>query len=568
MTDKILNIITIKNVKHFQFIYPFSSTLNTFIKRIPTSKYLTDYEWICECDFITAKYAYAFAKKFDLEISDTVLNVISDLKREPELITSIPGFSVVPRKFQLEGITKIINFKNCLLADQMGTGKTLQAIASAQYTNSYPCLIICPASLKINWQLEIIKWLNEPSTVINGRRESRYDDKFIIINYDILNYHIKFLNKINFKCMIVDECHSIKNNNSKRTKIVKKLSKQIPMKIMISGTPILNKPSELISQLEALGVFKYFGGYWTFVKQYCNANETRFGWDISGVSNSLKLHEKLKEFCMVRRLKSEVLSELPEKQRSDVPIDIDNSFDYNNAKNDFKRWIKQHSSSDTSWISEYEDELKSLGFTEKEICIKVKIRQTLISIKSDKAEALKKLETLKQLVADGKMNKTKEWISNFIESDEKLIVFAVHKKIQNEIYTHFKDKILTARIHSDDDSATRNKNIQMFQENPNCKLIVCSLVAGGVGLTLTASSTVLFVEFGWTSSIHDQAEDRAHRIGQKNSVNIYYLYGIDTIDEYILELIESKRNISNSIIDGLPYMPKDDDLNQILERFM
>jgi len=281
----------------------------------------------------------------------------------------------------------------------------------------------------------------------------------------------------------------------------------------LTGTPILNRPNELISQLQILDRLDPLGGYTYFSKRYCQASYNRFGYTNKGADNLDELHTRLRSTCLIRRTKQEVLSELPEKERTIIPVEIDNRNEYQKAEKDFITWLK-----------EVKGKIGSLS-----------------------AEAIVKIEYLKQIVADGKLNQAIDWIKSFLKTEQKLVVFSNHIKIQQNLLKNFP---FSATIFGKDCLEKRQESVNKFQTDDNYKLILCSLKAGGVGITLTASSTVLFLELGWTPADHEQAEDRIHRIGQTNQVNIYYMIGYNTIEDWIVELINKKRTIIKAITDG------------------
>ena len=450
------------------------------------------------------------------------------------------------------------------------THNTPEAIASIEKLNAYPCLIVTPASTKLNWQREINSWVDRTSIIISGGKEAEdYTAECIIINYDILEKHLKNLQSVNFKSIIFDESHMIKNHKTKRTIALKKLAKNIRYRFALTGTPLLNKPKELMPQLDALDRLDSFGGFWSFAKRYCGAEEVdlpdgRKFWNFGNISNLGELNTKLVEFCMIRRLKKDVLKELPPKQRTLLPIEIDNRSEYNIAAKNFRKWVKN------TLINpeEYKEEIKNspnLTESQKRLVLESKIQTKLNQTLS--AEALVKIEYLKQLAVRGKMAKAIDFIDNALEQGVKLLVFATHREIQNELWQTYKDKN-AARIFADDNIDVRQVNIDKFQTDETCRLMMASLKAGGVGINLTKSSTVIFIEFGWTPAEHEQAEDRVHRIGQADFVNCYYLFGKDTIDEAILDLIERKRSIAQAVIDGKEPPKSLDNVEEILKTFI
>lgn len=269
---------------------------------------------------------------------------------------------------------------------------------------------------------------------------------------------------------------------------------------------------------------------------------------------------------MIRRLKKDVMAELPPKQRTYIPIEIDNADEYKMAEKDFIKWVKKKLI-DPEEYKKQVDAVPNLTKKQKKLLVQAMILNRLD--KARRTEALVKIEYLKQIVARGKLKKFIEFIDNAIEQGSKIVVFAVHREIQNKLYEYYKNNNC-ARIFSEDNITIRDENVQKFQNDESCKIMIASLAAGGVGLTLTASSTVAFMEFGWTPAVHDQAEDRTHRIGQKDSVNCYYLFADKTIDNNILELIDKKRNIMDAIVDGKIQKldNNESDVEEILNKFI
>ncbi len=457
----------------------------------------------------------------------------------------VEGFKGVLRPFQKAGVKYITDNKKVIVGDEMGLGKTIEAIASIEKQVSYPALIVCPNSLKYNWQREFNRFVNRKVQIINSDTDfSSLDDdiEVFIINYNSLIKHLGNLESLNLKSLVSDESHYLKNGKSKRTKAFTKLANNNPeMVLLLSGTAIVNRVSELISPLQILGKLDEFGGFWKFATRYCGAHRTRFGLDMSGSQNLPELHEKLRSICYIRRNKADVLTELPEKSRQIIELDITNRRKYNKAESDLIDYLRNE-------ISVNKEFVESISGLSKEEQDKAKKEWHLQKIqKAEAAEHLVRINELKKLVVEGKLEETKSWISDTIESGEKLVVFANHVSVVKELSEYFKCNKIDGSVSSED----RDKFVQDFQENENTKLIVINLAAGKEGLTLTAASKLAFVELGWTPGEHDQAEDRIHRIGQKNTANIYYLIGKNTIDNEIFDLISAKREITDSVNKGL-----------------
>ena len=423
-------------------------------------------------------------------------------------------------KFQKVGVKHIeANNGNALLADDMGIGKTLQTLAWLQLRKKLrPVLIVCPATLKLNWENEIYKWTNEKSVqILSGKTPYSINAKIVIINYDILFAWLSVLRAYGFKVMVMDEIHMTKSSTTKRTKAVKMLAKSIPHKIGLTGTPIENRPIEMFEMLSIIKP-ELFINKFAYAKKFCAAYKDRFGWQMNGSSNEAELNYILSKTIMIRRKKSEVLKDLPEKIHSIAVLEIDNETEYKKAEKDIVKYLKE---------TKGEEKAES-----------ARGAKTLVSI-----------EVLKQLAVRGKIKQVIEWIATFLASGEKLVVFATHKETIQAILTVFTGAV---KIDGSTSIINRQKAVDSFQNDPKVNLIVGNIKAMGVGITLTAASNVAFVELGWTSTTHQQAEDRCLRIGQKFTVNVYYLLAKNTIEVKIMELLKQKANIIEKIVDGKP----------------
>lgn len=483
------------------------------------------------------------------------------------------------RPFQRAGVLYLSKQKKCFLADEMGLGKTVQALASTANVNGFPCLIVCPVSLQKNWKNEIIKWFDVWCSV--DEKPNRNVD-FNIIPYSQIKKYKDILESIAYKTIICDESHYLKNSSAARTKQVKQLAKNCENVFLLSGTPILNRPSELISQLEILNRLGELGGWQYFTKNYCAAYKGRFGLNISGAKNLDILNQELRKRCYIRRQKKDVLKELPDKQRIVIDVELSNPDNYANAEIEVVEKIQQRkeqyqeeaemynyiiSENTVKYCKDYiktdfnkpsRDDLLNLSKckTKKDLSIFVKNYFNRKSENIENAEALMLLNTLKQRCASEKMDSCINWIEEFMLNGNKLIVFADNISIQKGLLERL-SSFAPASVLGEMDAEERQKNVDLFQNNDQCKIIVCSLQAAGVGITLTSSSDVVFIQCGWTPALHDQAEDRAHRIGQENAVTCYYLLAPNTIDTDIWNLIESKREIVGKASEGQGRSSKD-----------
>lgn len=449
------------------------------------------------------------------------------VSRQTDADLQIPGLGGDLMPFQRVGV-QFVEATNgrTLVGDQPGLGKTVQALAYLQlHPELRPALIVCPASLKINWQRHVEQWVTTAgrATILNGTNTNTAVERadIYIINYDIVHHWQPLLVGAGFRCLICDEAHYLKTQSSQRTKSVRSLAAGIAHILLLTGTPLLNRPSELWPLLNILSPTAW-GNWWGFAQRYCNARKkeirikggkTRTVWDFSGTSNAEELHSAIQPY-MIRRLKADVLTDLPPKRRVIVPMAL------------------------PAPIRTKYDAL--LAATRDAIRSAVNDGQPI------DGRILAKIEECKQLAVQGKLPQAIEWIRDFIES-EKLIVFATHKFVVADLLAAFPNAV---SITGDTPQAERMAAVDAFQNNNKVRLFIGNIQAAGVGITLTAASNVAFLEQDWTPATHEQAEDRAHRITQTESVTAWYLLAADSIDEDIFATLERKRKVTQAIVDG------------------
>ena len=420
--------------------------------------------------------------------------------------------------------------------DFIVTHNTVQAIGVLAVTKAFPALVVCPASLKVNWQREMKKFAGINAVILNDdnrqtwqrfweikRQDGKPCAEVFITNYESLKKFfvarirregrftlksVEFDERISlFRTVIIDESHKCKTKSTQQSKFVQGIAQGKEYILELTGTPVVNNNTDLIQQLTIMGRLGDFGGYSKFVARYC-AGERK--------SSHLKeLNYLLRKNCFFRRLKKDVLTQLPDKTRSYLVMDIDNMREYKAAERDVVKYLVQYRAAD--------DE---------------KIQRTI------RGAIMVKMGILKQISARGKVRSALDIIHDTIDGGQKLIVFCFLKEVVQAIKQEFRDAV---SVTGDDNDRQKHWAVDRFQTDESCRLIVLNYKSGGVGLTLTAASNVLFVEQPWTAAACNQAEDRAHRNGQKNAVNCVYLLGKGTIDEYIYNLIQQKREISNGV---------------------
>lgn len=460
---------------------------------------------------------------------------------------------VEPYPYQREGILYGLDRKRLIIGDEPGLGKTLQSIGIVDTAGAYPCLVICPSSLKINWQREFEKFTDKSALVLDNAVRTTWPyllrmgmHQVAVVNYESLRKYfvwdirpdgksggtprtfrlkdVVFCPQIKmFKSIIIDESHRVKDPSAQQTIFTKGLSVGKDYIILLSGTPVVNRPEDLVAQLSIMGRLQDFGGRSQFMADYCTDPKDKKAEPAVPLS---VLSDKLYAGCMIRREKAKVLPQLPDKTRVDLYVDISNAPEYNLAAADLAEYLKQ--------------------YTE---CSDWEIRRKM------RMEALVRFMTLRQLATLGKVAQAVDFIRTFLSSGKKLIVFCSLHEVVDALLKAFPGAVtVTGR----DSAASKQASVDAFQGNPDTQLIICSIKAAGVGLTLTAASNVAFVELAWTYADCCQCEDRAHRIGQRDNVTCYYLLGRGTIDQTIYSLIHQKKSIAAEIMNSDDDIPTDE----------
>jgi SWI/SNF-related matrix-associated actin-dependent regulator of chromatin subfamily A-like protein 1 len=420
--------------------------------------------------------------------------------------------------FQRAGVRYALERRRTFIADEQGLGKTVQALAALEKDDAFPAVVICPASMKLTWQRESLKWLPDRSVaVLEGRTESGFGEEaenaeIVVLNYDILEAHADRLMDRNPKALILDESHYVKNPRAQRTKAALELANRMPehaLRLALTGTPVLNRPDELISQLRVLDRLKDFGSGARLSRRFRHAGSDD------------RLHWNLRAHCYVRRTKKQVLPQLPSKRHDTVPVLLSNEQEYRMAEQDV-----------IAWLQSLPLDLNTMD---------AKVAAAL------RAEQLVRLNNLRQLAAAGKLPTALAWIADFLESGEPIVVFAEHIATQKAVLDRFPGAL---HILGADSAHHRQRAVDAFQREDGPQLIVCSMKAASQGITLTRASNVAFLELDWTPARHDQAEDRLHRIGQESAVTAWYLLAPDTIDETMAQVLERKRSLIDAVTDG------------------
>lgn len=471
---------------------------------------------------------------------------INDL---PELTITLPWKQgVTPYPYQNNGIARGLELKRFINGDQPGLGKSMQAIGTilgfeSLWQHPFPCLIICPSTLKENWRREIEdKFSTKRAVILDNKSKDNWHSlarmgmaDFIICNYESLwglfvtGTRNKpgtkpTLKEMDFdprhtliKSVIIDELHKLKDPTTRQAKVSKGITAGKEIIIGLTGTPVVNKPKDLLSQLAIINQLHLFGGWKYFQDRYCEGG--------TGSNFEAELNSKLLNICFFRREKKDVLKDLPDKTREVITCDITTRAEYNLAKTDLGTFLRQQ------------------GYSEKQVN------------KSLNAEIMVRIGKLKAISAQGKLPEAIEHIQEVVDAGEKIVVFIHQKFMANALMTAFPGSVCVRGTEVDEHTGkekpqsvqSRQMAVDAFQRDPNVQVIICSIKAAGVGITLTESSRLIFLELPWHPADVEQCEDRIHRIGQKNAAQISYFLGKNTIDEEIYKIIEKKREISDAI---------------------
>lgn len=471
--------------------------------------------------------------------------------------------------FQKAGIAYASQRSSTLLADEMGLGKSVEAIG---LINADPTIqtVLCvvPATLRINWKREAEKWLVRPLRVqvIEKREPIEEGAQFVIVNYDkvIGKAGAAFREQVfarTWDLLIVDEAHRVKNPQAQRTKIIlgkrerdgkknRGLLEVCKRRLFLTGTPILNRPIEIHPILSAIAPTE-FGNFMGFAKRYCGAHKAEYGWDFSGATNLEELQQRLRATCMVRRLKRDVLTELPPKTRQVVPVAVNGSAGLVEEENTlFRAHVEQ--------LRQLRAEVElahAKGGEEAYL-------QAVANLRDAAKVAFEEISRARHDLAVAKVPAVIEHVQDILEQGQKVIVFAHHHDVVDALTAAWGS--LAVEITGRTPQGTRQEIVDRFQNDDGVRVFVGSITAAGVGITLTASSIVVFAELDWVPANITQAEDRAHRIGQSGNVLVQHLVLDGSLDARMAKTIVAKQTIADRALDiqvntTLPVLPLDDD---------
>jgi hypothetical protein len=666
---------------------PFNEAVNRDVRQINGAVFHPDVRaWLVPFRYDTIDPIFEFSAAAGVEIAPKILERLVKTVETAETkvrlsyaadsdfrVDGLPaGCELLP--YQRAGVEHIAVSGSSLVADDMGLGKTIQGAVGLWVLDAFPAYVVCPKSVKPNWEREIRKWLpgievvrlsgsppdllvpmvrrlrelrqtleamdaEDPDAaldddlsrltaiglvpahlrdsevvaaaapgvaeVLRRRRPAWVPTSFFsvsadtrraqiereaneialhlkhlaplaakrwvaIINYDVLHSWVgrdggtqpdgtvllpkpNVLEDLGAVAVVGDEIHYAKNPGARRTKATLRLFRAMKHRIGLTGTPVENRPEELWPLIQALGYEDLFGGPTRFHKRYC------YGGDKAAFEDRkemlLELNQRARASFMIRRTKSQVLTELPPKRHATVPMEMTAAAraEYDKVEADIAAYFAARKAADLRARGEDEQEAIRLGIPvgpERDAFFAERAaeRYDRAYERAEMARMLLRWEGLKQVCVKGKKPAMLSWLDDFFESSEsKLVLFGIHTDIIEEVAARYKAPMITGKIAKE---ADRQAAIDRFQNDPACRLIVGNIKAMGVGITLTAASDVAFMELGWNPSQHAQAEDRCHRIGQEWPVTCWYLCAENTIDVELSELIERKRKVVDAVHEG------------------
>lgn len=467
-------------------------------------------------------------------------------------------------EYQKAGIAYAATRAATLIGDEMGLGKTIQALGLANLTGAKTILIICPASLRLNWLREAQAWLTGEyayQVVENGKTDICSDSTVVIVNYDLISKKTIFeaLMAREWDLLVVDEAHYIKSQKAKRSVALvgtagnkfkgksktEGLVDRAKRRVMLTGTPILNRPAELYNLLYGLDPERW-PSFFGYAKRYCDAFQTRFGWDFSGASHLDELQTRLRASLMVRRLKKDVLSELPEKTRQVI------SLPHNGAagllKAERQAWEAHQEAIEAARL---EVDEAHAGGDEPGYKAAVERLRMVSSV------AFTEMSKVRHEVALAKVPKVVEHVLDSLEAVGKLVIFGHHKDVIQAIQEALEEAgYASVTVTGDTPMQARQDAVDAFQDDPKVQVFIGNIQAAGVGLTLTAASTVVFAEQTFTPASLTQAEDRCHRIGQQDNVLVQHLVFDDSLDANMARTVVRKQEVIDKALDDEPLVPE------------
>ena len=425
------------------------------------------------------------------------------------------------RDYQDKAIRKIEHFNGrALLAYEMRMGKTFIALEWLKRNPAMsPAVVVCPEIGKLHWEEKAKSYFEMRSVVLNGitppKRKFIHKNQLYILNWEILQYWVEFLQQANVKALILDEVHIIKERKTECYKATKRLAKGLPYLLALGGTPLKSRPAELFNILNLLRPDKY-PSWMKFAHRYCKPEYRPWGIQYKGAEHLDELYANMKAWCMIRMLRKDAMGELP-KDRRVITIPISNKDEYFEAEHSFIKWLGKRSITRAN--------------------------------KAKKAERLVQMGYLKRLASTLKMQNTIKWIDKWLKKNKgKLVIFAIHKEIIKQLHDQYKGKCVV--VAGNIRGKKRQLAVKTFQTDKECRLFIGNTKAAGTVIELSKAKAVAVIEFDWTPGDLTQCEDRIFKQGSTKPMLIYYLVARNTIEQHLCEILQTKQDVLSQTLDG------------------
>ena len=458
-------------------------------------------------------------------------------------------FAYTPRQYQLEALAYGMEKGNMINGDDVGLGKTFESIMHAETTNSFPCIVIVPASVKYNWKEkweEITKGKREIAVIESKetkKRKNNWDADVVVINYDIIGKKhakgatVRFeqLLDVDWKMVICDEGHFLKNKKSQRSIAAKKIMKGDKTIHLLTGTATMSKPSELWNLLVLIKRDHLIASDWhQFIRRYCGGYQGKYGWVTDGATNTIELNQRLRDNCYIRREKRDVLDELPDIVKQVIEVPITNKKDIDKATTNFIEYIK---------------ELKGQEAAEKAM----------------EAEHLVALGALRKLAMEGKLKAVEQYLKDWKESGIKLVVFGVHREPLDYLSEKFKCPLIAGGV-----SAKKKQQIVNDWIESDDIFLFANMISAGTGVDglQKICSNMVILELPWRPSDLHQVHGRLERSGQKDSINVTYLLNDCTIDKQMWEMLEEKELVTEAVNKGIDIRRNQSGLRAVMRKIV
>lgn len=497
--------------------------------------------WIIPVDLWSKSKIYPFLKKFKFKHKPTLQSIFEkydysisvERTRELEEVLDNKSFTYKPRNYQIEALDYGIEKGNFINGDDVGLGKTFEAIMYAEYTNSWPCLVVCPASVKYNWFLKWLEIVGPQRTIsvieseVTKKRPRVWDTDVVIINYDIIGTKkgkgstVKFteLLSIKWEMYIFDEAHFLKEESSQRSRVARMITRKSNSIIqMLTGTATMSKPSELWNLLVILKIDHLVADSWeTYIQKYCNGFKDKFGWQFSGATNLLELNKLLRDVGYLRREKRDVLTELPPTEKIVLEVPITNHRDIKLAQENFLEYLYEAKGEEAV--------------------------ETAMS-----AESLVKLGVLRRLAIDGKMKSIEQFLRDWRPGGKKLLIFGIHREPLDYLSQKFKSELLAGGV-----SAIKKQAIVENWIKNDETFLFANISSAGTGVDgfQKVCSNMLVIELPWRPSDLEQLVARIDRSGQVDPSTIRFMLSQDTIDKQMWKMLEEKEIATSAANQGI-----------------